>query len=351
VGCYFSSGKKDGYLVPNNSQKASGAQTTIILKALQCNAFKIIVVYWRGEAALINIILIKPIMLLPPNKGRRLQRVTLKADQVAIALQVDQAIALLPEQSNYLGNVLRLETGSKFIALDRSGGWWLAQLIDHGRAAKIIGKLENNSELIAPITLGIAMPKGNHIEDVIRQTTELGIEQIMPLFSDRTIIKSGTEIGNQKRDRWQRIAEEAAELSMRTHIPKVHTPKTLETWLNIFGEAVPQQQKSIGFIAVTKPDAPHLLTCLQKYLKSEILPIAIATGCEGGWTEREEAMAIAAGFMPVSLGDRVLSAVTAPVVALSIVGAYLDTHEYESNPNSVASFPDAATDHRPQDEW
>lgn len=315
MGYYFSFGKKDGYLVLNNSFKAP----PLTLK-----------IRWRGFAAPTNIIFVKPTMLLPQTKGRRLQRVTLKADQVNTALQVDQAIALLPEQTHYLCNVLRLETGSDFIALDRRGGWWLAQLIDGGTAAKIIDKLENNSELIAPVILGIAMPKGNHIEDVIRQTTELGVKQIMPLFSDRTIIKAGQEIGNQKRDRWQRIAEEAAELSMRTHIPQVHTPQTLETWLNFFGEAVPQHQKSIGFIAITKPDAPHLLTCLQnsyqqKSLKSEILPIAIATGCEGGWTEREEAMAIAAGFMPVSLGDRVLSAVTAPVVALSIVGAFLDT--------------------------
>ncbi|PZU94212.1 MAG: 16S rRNA (uracil(1498)-N(3))-methyltransferase [Pseudanabaena sp.] len=268
-------------------------------------------------------------MLLPQTKGRRLQRVTLKADQVEMALQVDQAIALLPEQSHYLCNVLRLETGSEFIALDRRGGWWLAQLVDHGLAAKIIGKLENNSELLAPVTLGIAMPKGNHLEDVIRQTTELGVKQIMPLSSDRTVIKAGQEVGNQKRDRWQRIAEEAAELSMRTHIPEVHPPQTLETWLNVESAAKPP---SLAYIAVTKPDAPHLLTCLQntypqKSSETQILAIAIATGCEGGWTDREEKMAIAAGFIPVSLGDRVLSAVTAPVVALSIVGAFLDTLE------------------------
>jgi len=270
-------------------------------------------------------------MLLPQTKGRRLQRVTLKAEQVETALQVDQAIALLPEQRHYLCNVLRLETGSDFIALDRRGGWWLAQLIDHAEAAKIIGKLENNSELIVPIVLGIAMPKGNHIESVIRQTTELGVRQIMPLFSDRTIIKSGMEIGNQKRDRWQRIAEEAAELSMRTHIPEVCSPQTLAAWLEYSSPAAEKQPcSSLRYIAVTKPDAPHLLTCLQssyqqKSPNSEILPIAIATGCEGGWTEREESMAIAVGFVPVTLGDRVLSAITAPVVALSIVSAFLDT--------------------------
>jgi len=250
--------------------------------------------------------------------------VTLQTHQVTIPLQINSAIAITPEQRHYLCNVLRLETGAEFIALDRQGGWWLAKLcrdLSDLDIAKIIDKLENNSELNSKITLGIAMPKGSNLESVIRQTTELGVRQIVPLFSDRTIIKSGAEIGNQKRDRWQRIAEEASELSMRTYIPEINTPQTLGSWL---ADLAKSTALALKYICVTSPDTTHLLTSLQSLNTEENFEIIIATGCEGGWTAREEEIAIAAGFIPVSLGDRVLSAVTAPVVALSIVSAFLD---------------------------
>ena len=267
------------------------------------------------------------------SKKRRLQRVTLQAHQVTPALQINSAIALTAEQRNYLHNVLRLNVGAEFIALDGRGIWWLAKLGKDADTAEIIAKIENDTELSVKVILGIAMPKGNNIESVIRQTTELGIRQIVPLYSDRTIIKSGTELGNQKRDRWQRIAEEAAELSMRTYIPEVNAPQNLATWLSDLSDS-----PILRYICVTTPDAPHLLTSLQNtnlqntnLQNTDNLPIAIATGCEGGWTVREEEMAIAAGFMPVSLGDRVLSAVTAPVVALAVVGAFLDTSSVVSS--------------------
>lgn len=262
-------------------------------------------------------------MLLPQPQKRRLQRVTLQPHQVSSDLQIDSEISLTSEQRHYLSNVLRLEVNAEFIALDRLGGWWLAQLGKDFSKADIIAKLENNSELAIPISLGVAMPKGSNLESIIRQTTELGVQQISPLFSDRTIIKSGTEIGNQKRDRWQRIAEEAAELSLRSHIPEIKPPLAFLTWLEYCATLPPTHGK---YICVTTANGPHLLTSLQN--TNSIEQVIVATGCEGGWTTREEEMAIAAGFSPVSLGDRVLSAVTAPVVALSIVGAFFDTQTH-----------------------
>jgi 16S rRNA (uracil1498-N3)-methyltransferase len=266
-------------------------------------------------------------VLLPQPQKRRLQRVTLQAYQVEQALEINQKISLTSEQRHYLHNVLRLEIGAEFIALDRKGGWWLTKLIGDLDIAEIINKLENNSELTTQITLGVAMSKGSNIESIIRQTTELGVRQIVPLFSDRTIIKSGTDIGNQKRDRWHRIAEESAELSMRTYVPEIHPPKTFKAWLEHLANLPSSMLK---YICVTSPNVSHLLVSLQNSIYSLDLAenkgqIVIATGCEGGWTTREEEVAIAAGFIPVSLGDRVLSAVTAPVVALSIVSAFLDT--------------------------
>ena len=77
--------------------------------------------------------------------------------------------------------------------------------------------------------------------------------------------------------------------------------------------------KSDKYIAVARGKLPALGNSLTNSRNSEIV---IATGCEGGWTNLEVEQAIAAGYQPVSLGKRILRAVTAPIVALSLaVGA------------------------------
>lgn len=150
-------------------------------------------------------------------------------------------------------------------------------------AVKIIAKLENNSELSAQITLGIAMPNGSNIESVIRQITELGVRQIVPLFSDRTILKPDNQIGNQTCDRWQRIAEEAAELSMRTYVPETNNPTSLTSWFEHLANA---PLPVLKYICVISPHVTHLLTSLQgSSYSSDFVEnngqIIMATDCEG----------------------------------------------------------------------
>jgi 16S rRNA (uracil1498-N3)-methyltransferase len=257
---------------------------------------------------------------------RNLQRVTLQATQ----FQSDR-ITLTDSQQHYLCRVLRLGVGAEFIALDGKGHWWLAQLQAGLEQAILVSEIATNTELAKSVTIAIAMPKGNGMEDVIRQVTELGASRIVPMWSDRTVVKAGTELGKQKLERWQRIAQEASELSLRQIVPEITAPQTMRDLI-----AQTDQHKFIKLICVTYP-APHLLTSLQKSLNQpgqaepdqaeiDADEIMIATGCEGGWTDAEEQAAIAQNWQPVSLGDRILSAVTAPMVALAMASAAIQTH-------------------------
>jgi len=168
------------------------------------------------------------------------------------------------------------------------------------------------------ITLAIAMPKGNGMEEVIRQVTELGVSKILPLWSDRTVVKSGTSMGQAKLERWTRIAQETSEQARRTHVPQILAPQAFNDLLQELDQELDQKK----YICVTKGHVNHLLNCLQtSELPSHIL---VLTGAEGGWTESEQAQAIAHNFQPVSLGDRILAAVTAPIVALSLISAVID---------------------------
>jgi 16S rRNA (uracil1498-N3)-methyltransferase len=231
----------------------------------------------------------------------QLQRLTIHPSQIT-----GQQIALTAEQRHYLQRVLRLAGGDRFIAMNGRGEWWLAALSDSG--AEILEPILAKTELPIAVTLLVALPK-NGMDDIVRQATELGVDQIQPVISDRTLLKPS----GQKGDRWQRIAQEAAEQSERQIVPTVLLPlswaETLQIW---------NADHAACYLCEARGSHPHLAEVLQANMK---MPIVVATGTEGGWTDGEIAAAIAAGYQPVSLGDRILRAVTAPLVALSLIGA------------------------------
>ncbi|MEI2578613.1 16S rRNA (uracil(1498)-N(3))-methyltransferase [Scytonema sp. PRP1] len=235
----------------------------------------------------------------------QLQRIAIAPSQ----FQQEQ-ILLTPQQQHYLGRVLRLCDGDHFIAMDGKGKWWLAQL--QGEKAQVLEPLTVETELPVSITLMVALPKGNGFDDVVRCCTELGVAVIAPVVSDRTLLNPSP----QKLERWLRIAQEAAEQSERAFVPTILEPVSFIT--SLATETTAQR-----YICEARGSYPHLREAINQV--STTSEIMIATGPEGGWTEKEVESAINAGFQPVSLGRRILRAVTAPIVALSIVAAQLES--------------------------
>ncbi|MBD2517664.1 16S rRNA (uracil(1498)-N(3))-methyltransferase [Nostoc sp. FACHB-973] len=230
----------------------------------------------------------------------QLQRIAIAPSQLQ-----QQQILLTKEQQHYLGRVLRLREGDRFIAMDGQGKSWLAQLA--GEQAQVLELLSVETELPVSITLMMALPKGNGFDEVVRSCTELGVTCIAPVLSDRTLLHPSP----QKLERWRRIAAEAAEQSERSFVPTILEPVAFSTGLS----SVTNSQQ---YICVARGEFPHLKDCLHHKGQETIV---IATGPEGGWTTQEVENAIAVGFQPVSLGRRILRAVTAPVVALSLITA------------------------------
>lgn len=239
-------------------------------------------------------------------QGNNLLRKMSQLQRIAIApSQFQQGqILLTKEQQHYLGRVLRLREGDRFIAMDGKGKWWLSQLT--GEQAQVLEPLSVETELPVSITLMVALPKGNGFDEVVRCCTELGVTCIAPVLSDRTLLHPSP----QKLERWRRIAAEAAEQSERSFVPTILEPVTFNT-------AFTANQTIHSYICEARGEYPHL----KKVLNSISDEILIATGPEGGWTTQEIENAIASGFQPVSLGRRILRAVTAPVVALSLITA------------------------------
>jgi len=246
---------------------------------------------------------------------RQLQRLRVVTQQIQ-----DQSITLTAEQQHYLCRVLRLRSGDRFLALLDSGVAWLAQLED--ATAELLEPQSVESELPLKVTLVISLPKGSGFDDVVRQVTELGVSRIVPVMSDRTLLKPSAN----RHDRWQRIAGEATEQSERSQSPTVEEPIEFSRYLN---ELDPPKSDDLRYFCWGRGDSVHLLSQLQTDLLAgdQIdmnVGITIAIGPEGGWTDEEVARSMNAGFVSVSLGKRILRAITAPAAAMAIVSAVVE---------------------------
>lgn len=239
-----------------------------------------------------------------------MQRIVVETEQIE-----GSTLSLTSDQQHYLMRVLRLRGGDRFLALDGKGGLWLATLIPSGEQAHLTipeamsansasGLESSPADTIPPITLAACLPKQG-FDEVIRQVTELGVDQIVPLISDRTLLRPSAN----KLQRWRRIAAEAAEQSERLTVPKVYDPIVLPQWLS-------QKTEKGRYFCVARYIAPSLLSvCLCAGHKATV----IAVGPEGGWTESEIETAISADYQLVTLGMGVLRAVTASVAAVSVL--------------------------------
>ncbi len=223
---------------------------------------------------------------------------------------IDQRVRLTPEQQHYLKRVLRLKEGDRFVAMDGQGQSYLAQLT--GNSAQILESLKESTELPIAITLIVALPKGNGFDEIVRCCTELGVTTLMPTISQRTLLKPSPH----KLERWRKIATEAAEQSERQIVPTIIEPLPFDQILITVNKTTTDH-----YICVTRKEASHLSAYLANSPQKSIV---IATGCEGGWTDQEVEKAIASGFQPVTLGRRILRAITAPIVALSLTTAAVE---------------------------
>lgn len=224
-------------------------------------------------------------------------------------------ILLTVEQQHYLKRVLRLRTGDRFIVMDGQGSVWNAEL--HEDKAIIRELIEESSELPLNITLMVAIPKGNGFDEIVRCCTEMGVTEIIPIISKRTLVQPSTH----KIERWRKIALEATEQSERQNTPIISDVVTFENAVTKIADPFRS-----SYICVTRTESEHLMQALKQNIAQSIV---ILTGPEGGWTPQEVEYAINQGFHAVSLGSRILRAVTAPMVASAIAAAVIESHLLE----------------------
>ena len=213
---------------------------------------------------------------------------------------------------HHLRNVLRLKKGDAITVFDGAGKQAAATIlkIEPARVILQIEGVETESLEQPRIVLACAIPKKSKFESIIEKCTELGVDEIIPLKTERTIIKVPKEQIPRKIQRYRTVAVNAAKQSARNTIPSIRT-------ICAFAEAVESlPDDGAAFIPTLGEKKHHLKTVLQGLSAPKTLTFFI--GPEGDFTVQEVALAQNKGVVPVSLGRQVLKVETA---AMTVVAA------------------------------
>lgn len=227
------------------------------------------------------------------------------------ALAGDSLIALEPEPSHYLSRVLRLGVGDPLVLFDGNGGQYPAQIIDVSKKKVQVKTgareaLENESTL--RIHLGIALSRGERMDWVVQKATELGVDALTPLITERTGVKLTAERAEKRLKHLQQIAISACEQCGRNTLPIIHPLTQISMWLS----STTAQRK---FVLHHRAQPIGVET-------QAPTSVALLIGPEGGLSDEEIAAAEQADFSSLRLGPRVLRTETAPLAAIAVLQSY-----------------------------
>jgi 16S rRNA (uracil1498-N3)-methyltransferase len=216
------------------------------------------------------------------------------------------------DEARHLTRVLRVAAGQRFEISDNRHAY-LAEITEARGERVIFHVVEALPAPIYPvaITLCASLIKFDRFEWIVEKATELGVDRILPVEAART--EKGLFDASLKRgERWERIARESSQQSRRVRIPTILPAVRFEKCL---------QESAAHRYFLDESLAPPLLREIPAERSDSA---AVLIGPEGGWTDSERQLAIAAGWQPVSLGPLILRAETAASAALAIlVNAWL----------------------------
>ncbi len=222
------------------------------------------------------------------------------------------AFTLGKEAARHLQTVLRLRPGERVTLFDGQGRTREAVIASadrHSLALTADAPAVEHPRHPCAITLFACVSKGSRMDWTVEKAVELGVCRIVPVLSDRTIVRLDEEDGQAKAARWSRVAEEAARQCGAAWLPTVTPPASLKACLPIMAQTAPV------FVAALTPAARPLRAALAAFAGPP--PLAgWFVGPEGDFTAQELDALVQAGALPVSLGPQVLRAETACLYGL-----------------------------------
>jgi 16S rRNA (uracil1498-N3)-methyltransferase len=225
-------------------------------------------------------------------------------------IQGDEYVITDKEQLHHLTVVLRARHADSISLFDRQGGTYhgsISQIKKSELRIKIDGR-EKAPVSQVDLTLACAIPKASGMDDIIDQLTQLGVNSIIPMITERVVVKPFEP--EKKLERWRKIALNAAEQSQRNSLPEISAILKLDAVI----------QQTVGFnlrlIPTLEGQTRPLHQVLENFSSGRVV---VLIGPEGDFTAEEVKKAIESGFVPVSLGNNVLRVET----AAAAVAAYI----------------------------
>lgn len=218
------------------------------------------------------------------------------------------------EEARHILNVMRLKRGDGVIAFDGTGREYfgdIESISTNSLIVKIKKIEEHKTKKRYRMTLAQAIPKKAKMDYIIQKATELGIDSIIPMNTERTVVKLSKSDISARQNRWERIAKEAAKQCGRSEITKI------EGYLDF--EDVLENVKSYDLAlmpSIMPVNRQSLKKCLSNFKGESIL---IFIGPEGGFDPAELDAAFEKGVIFVSLGENVLKSDTAAIAAIAMI--------------------------------
>jgi 16S rRNA (uracil1498-N3)-methyltransferase len=228
----------------------------------------------------------------------------------AMPLPPGRQVALPHAVARHAVGVLRLRDGDDVILFNGDGGECLGQLLRTGKGAEVMLKATCAPERESPlsITLVQGVSSGERMDYTLQKAVELGVTRIQPVMMKRTIVRLDDEKRVRRRQHWQGVVISACEQCGRNHIPEVAPILDVPEWLGCDGAKT-------GVRLLLDPEAQARLRDLP--LPTE--PVTLLAGPEGGFDPAERDAVRRLGFLPLSLGPRILRTETAAMTALAVI--------------------------------
>ncbi|MED5579388.1 MAG: RsmE family RNA methyltransferase [Nitrospinota bacterium] len=228
----------------------------------------------------------------------------------------DKLITIGGDEAHHIREVLRMQSGEECRVGNSNGQEYFSKIESITKekiVLRVVDEIMNSKKSSIRISLGIPLIKGDRFEKVLEKGTELGVDIFYPLTLERCEVRIPEKRKKQREERWNRIIYESSRQCNRIPPPIKKPLLNLEEF--IF-ETRKDDLKIFGYIGENQ----QILHDALRIDKSEKrISISVLTGPEGDLSPNESERVIQAGFIPVSLGPRILRADTAPISIISII--------------------------------
>src|SRR3989338_395251 len=171
-------------------------------------------------------------------------------------LKTHSSIYITGDNYHHVKNVLRMKVGDPLYLFNGGEEEFEAKIVAMDKkniTLQILMSQKANKESPLEIIIGQGLPKGSKFDDLIPKVTELGISEFIPLITERSDLKKTSP---QKVLRWQKIAQQSAQQTGRTKIPRISPPLALTDFLNRY----PQHEKILFYELENSKDFKAVLT-------------------------------------------------------------------------------------------